>query len=391
MKLLLLKIKALVKLLFFILSERNKIKKAELLFFFPYYHTGGAEKVHLDIVNAVKDKKVYILFTDLSSSEKYKAKFQKLGATYAVYEFLNRNYFVKNTFTAFLVKQINKSPKIQTIFACNSMYFYELLPKLTTKAKIVDLMHAFSKPDYGLEIFSLPLVSKIDVRIVINKKGVDDFSELYATHNLSKYLNRVKIIPIVLNKIEASVLPKKGNEFKVGYVGRWAKEKRPELFLAIAKEVCKQNKEIVFFMAGPNMQEESITASKANVFCKGEITNENELLQFYDNLDVLLITSYREGFPVVIMEAMSKGVIPITTNVGGIPEHIVTNENGFLVNNSMEEKDIVNTFVTFIMYLYEHKKVKETLSNNAHSYALRNFAPNVFDEKYREILLNHKK
>lgn len=388
MKLMILKIKALVKLLFFILLESNKIKKAEVLFFFPYYHTGGAEKVHLDIVNTVKDKKVYVFFTDKSSSEKYHSKFQEIGPTYAVFEFLNRAYIVKDLFTYFIAKRIQHSPNLKTIFACNSMYFYELLPKLNTKAQVVDLFHAFSKPDYGLEIFSLPVVPKIHARIVINQKGLADFTELYTQQNLLQFIDRVKVIPIVLNQVEAELPPKSQPNFRVAFVGRWAKEKRPELFIDIAQKVKELSLEVQFVMAGPDMQVDIINTANANILCMGEILEEEELSKLYETLDVLLITSYREGFPVVIMEAMRKGVIPVAINVGGIPEHIFPNENGFLVDNAMQYDKIVNAFVELIVYLYQHKTEKDMLRKKVHAYALDNFAPNVFVEKYREILLN---
>jgi len=39
----------------------------EVLFIFPFYHTGGAEKVHSLIANTFKNKKSLILFTRKST------------------------------------------------------------------------------------------------------------------------------------------------------------------------------------------------------------------------------------------------------------------------------------------------------------------------------------
>jgi colanic acid/amylovoran biosynthesis glycosyltransferase len=44
-----------------------------------------------------------------------------------------------------------------------------------------------------------------------------------------------------------------------------------------------------------------------------------------------LLFSKREGLPNVIIEAMGVGSVIITTNVGGIPEIINDNKNGFLI------------------------------------------------------------
>ena len=50
----------------------------------------------------------------------------------------------------------------------------------------------------------------------------------------------------------------------------------------------------------------------------------------------------------VIPEAMAQGAIPISTNVGGINEHITNFENGVLIDNSVNEDEIINQFVDII-------------------------------------------
>lgn len=46
---------------------------------------------------------------------------------------------------------------------------------------------------------------------------------------------------------------------------------------------------------------------------------------------VLILPSYNEGLPVAILEAMAAGKIIISTPVGGIPELVIQQQNGFLV------------------------------------------------------------
>lgn len=47
--------------------------------------------------------------------------------------------------------------------------------------------------------------------------------------------------------------------------------------------------------------------------------------------DVYILPSYNEGLPISILEAMSYSLPVISTNVGGIPEVLRNNENGFLI------------------------------------------------------------
>ena len=47
--------------------------------------------------------------------------------------------------------------------------------------------------------------------------------------------------------------------------------------------------------------------------------------------DVYILPSYAEGSPISILEAMSYGMAIISTKVGGIPELVRENQNGFLI------------------------------------------------------------
>lgn len=48
--------------------------------------------------------------------------------------------------------------------------------------------------------------------------------------------------------------------------------------------------------------------------------------------DVFVLPTYNEGLPVALLEAMGWGLPAITTPVGGIPDIIIPNQNGLLIN-----------------------------------------------------------
>ena len=64
---------------------------------------------------------------------------------------------------------------------------------------------------------------------------------------------------------------------------------------------------------------------------------------FLKALDLLIVPSFDEAFPTVILEAFSTGTLVVASEVGGIPEMIENKVNGFLfkAGNSMMLADIL--------------------------------------------------
>jgi amino acid transporter len=92
----------------------------------------------------------------------------------------------------------------------------------------------------------------------------------------------------------------------------------------------------------------------------------------------------REGFPIVLMEAMGYGAIPITTAVGGIPYHIKDGCTGFLVP-STDEESIINNFISHIRSLNEERALLKQMSDNCRSYAKENFSKATFQTEYKKL------
>lgn len=81
-----------------------------------------------------------------------------------------------------------------------------------------------------------------------------------------------------------------------------------------------------------------------NVTYKG-VLNPDEVPEILSKYDVLILPSYKEGYPGVIIEAFSVGVPVIATNLQGIVE-IVNDKLGFLIEpkNHIELKNAITSF-----------------------------------------------
>jgi glycosyltransferase involved in cell wall biosynthesis len=63
----------------------------------------------------------------------------------------------------------------------------------------------------------------------------------------------------------------------------------------------------------------------------GSIKESLDRLRILATADAVVLPSYREGLPLVLLEAMSVGCVPITAPVGGIPEIVKSGRTGILV------------------------------------------------------------
>lgn len=60
--------------------------------------------------------------------------------------------------------------------------------------------------------------------------------------------------------------------------------------------------------------------------------DQDRIGAYYDRADVMVISSFMEGVPVVLMEAMAKELGVVATRVGGVPELVEEGISGFLVD-----------------------------------------------------------
>jgi len=112
--------------------------------------------------------------------------------------------------------------------------------------------------------------------------------------------------------------------------------------------------------------------------------DNNLLPDIYSLADFLVVTSVSENLPTVLPEAMACGTIPISTNVGGIPEVIEDHENGFLVYSKEKEE-----FVQMLHELMDNNQYKlNIISKKAEKTARAKFDSKIIKKKYVDTVNN---
>lgn len=341
-----------------------------IFFFIPYHKIGGAERVHLNIIKSLKNKP--FVFFDNCNYLEIGQDFKDNAYCFSIASKKRRKYLLK------FIHVISAVFKM-TLFGCNTVTFYDFIGCLKGKVKAIDLTHAFSFPNRGIEMISLPYVDLIDRRVVINTKTLEDYKKLYIENNINeKLLKRFTIIPngIEINKFDSSIIDSRWNNFTIGFVGRNSPEKRPELFFDVIKKLKVNAKAI-----GDNFNQ--FKREYPNVIYFENCNDEDLIRKQFSDISVLIVTSSREGFPLVIMEAMELGIPVIATDVGSIFEHLQDSEKGFLgpVDSEMF-LDFASDKISAIM---EDKEWYTTLSLNARRYAEDNFSIEKFNSQYKTL------
>jgi glycosyltransferase involved in cell wall biosynthesis len=356
-----------------------------VFFFFPFYHTGGAEKVHSLVAQAVGNSNCIIFFTRKSVDDTFKKEFEKTGFTikdisaYTDNKFL---YFFNLIYRGIITGYINKQQSKPVVFNGQCNFAYKISPWINKDIKQVELIHSFNTFSW----IRLPFLPFIYKTVMISKVRIGNHLDQYNNLQVPPMFNFR--ITYICNGIE---LPETvaAKDFEVPlqvlYVGRGTPEKRVHLVAQIAERTKQTNPQTIFTIAGDvgNAIPENL---KQYCILKGNVNDPKQLEALYQQSHILLITSETEGFPMVVMEAMSYGCAIVATAVGDLPVHVRNELNGFVTTEIMDEKKVVDEMVEQLQTLSSNRTLlKEIYSNNV-AYAKANFDIEMFNKKYQQLL-----
>ncbi|HTI89490.1 MAG TPA: glycosyltransferase family 4 protein [Puia sp.] len=115
------------------------------------------------------------------------------------------------------------------------------------------------------------------------------------------------------------------------FLGRWVASKGVLLLkqIDLALKTAKINAEWTILGAGPSEPELKQQWENSDNVQFITAKDTAEVYQILEKQDILVFPSKFEGTPVAIMEAMSRGVVPIVTDLPGGTRDMVTNDTGF--------------------------------------------------------------
>ena len=363
------------------------LKNYDIFFFFPFYHTGGAEKIHSQIVHAISDRKALIIFTRKSVDSAFRKKFEEAGHDIMdISRFTDNkkrywdNLIYRGVFSAHINSQ--RSPVL--VFNGQSNFGYKLSPWVRRSITQLELIHSFSSFSY----IRVPFLPFYKQSVMISKRRIEDHLHMYKRWGVpAQYKNRIRYI---INGIELPAVrpqPKTAPAFlKLMYVGRGTVEKRPVLAAYIVNSLRDRGIGMEMSYVG-DVADVIPEPLKGKDQFYGTINDPRVLDELYrEKADILLVTSSEEGFPLVVMEAMARGVVIIGTPVGDMPVHIQQGVNGFLFSEVFDETKIVQEAEQFILRLMNEPELFKTMSAANIEYAYKNFGLANFEQEYQELI-----
>ena len=202
-------------------------------------------------------------------------------------------------------------------------------------------------------------------------------------------------------------------DINVGLIARLESVKGAHLFIEAANLL--RNKNINFFIGGDGHLENALKRlSKKNNKVKfvGNVLNP---FDFIKELDILVVPSIREPLGIVNIEAGFCKIPVIATNIDGIPEVIVNDHSGILINptkkinfkysrglpplpnlvinpntfeldkpKELDSKQLSNS----ILYLSKNKNLRLEYGHNLYQYVLKKFSIKNYFERLEQIYQN---
>jgi glycosyltransferase involved in cell wall biosynthesis len=174
----------------------------------------------------------------------------------------------------------------------------------------------------------------------------------------------------------------KAGMFCLGWVGRFTFEKKPSHWTETAIALANR---YPYFRAmaagnGPLLAEMQQKVYKAGLSQRITFLGVKDPVEpIIDNMDVLLLTSEREGLPNVLIEAQALGVPVVTVNVGGAYEAVDNNITGLVVD-SQDTIQIVDSLCKAVVLLMKDELKRRAMGQSAKKWVSDKFGVDVMVE-----------
>lgn len=330
----------------------------------------------------------------LSNYDSYTLKLENLGCKFFKLDIQNRslNFFNSLFILIKLIKYILIiKPKIILSFNIKPVIFSGLVSKfynIINIGMITGMGTAFESKNFIKIIATFLYKISISKRSIILCQNKNDFEFFYNNTKIKK--DNILLTPgsgVNLNYFKNNdYIPKKWPNFIFASRLLWSKGIKE--FCEAAK-ILKIKYPLVNFIIYGSFEEQNnseVQPEYINKFVKKNLIIYNS---FSDNIidilkqaDCIILPSYREGKPKILLEAMSMGVPIVTTNSIGCSDIILDNQNGFIC----KRKDTYSLSQAIEKFILLDSDKKKSMSTFARKFIEQNYNEEKVINIYKKIL-----
>lgn len=213
-------------------------------------------------------------------------------------------------------------------------------------------------------ILSKKIVDKKAEMVIFPSQFISRVFEMNGLFKGSKKSILPYPIKLTNNNIRKNIADISNHDLNILYVGSLTRHKGIQVLIEAVKQIKKDNVSLMIVGSGRYKNKlENLAGADKRIKFYGNIRNE-EIEGYYGKSDVLVVPSvWCEVFGIVILEAFRAGIPVIASRIGGIPEIVKHNYNGFLFDpgNVYQLKQILEN-------LLENPKILMELGDNARNY-----------------------
>lgn len=302
------------------------------------FSIGGCERVAQNLANSFCEKYEVCLISIFNRGEE---QIEKIDKRIKIYSVINGEKKLRYCFfdTCRKLNQLLSEIQPDITLLINASTYIFLLAFIGIKSKKVACEHTNLKNKFHTstllkKVSRLCAVLSCDKIVTLTREDMINYRKKY-------HLPEDKVI-YIYNWIEKENLKyfkvQDGSRKKIISVGRFDKVKGYELLVDIAEKILNNHKDWQWHIYGAgDLKYKKLIQYK---ICEKNLTEQliimeptNSIYQMYSEYSFLVLTSYYEGLPMVLLESKACGLPAVAFDCPTGPnEIIVNNENGYLVS-----------------------------------------------------------
>ncbi|MCS7228276.1 MAG: glycosyltransferase [Endomicrobia bacterium] len=279
-----------------------------------------------------------------------------------------KSYFlILIAYIKFLLLIINHRPKILHSFLFQANIFAKLAKLFFWNIKVISSERVAEKQKLWQHKISMLTNFLVD-KVMVNSNDLKNFIIKYQKLNPKKIVVVPNMMDLqeVKTKIPPETIRKElgidNDIFVICSVGRLHKQKGYDLLLEVVKNIVDEcnmrniQKKFIFIIIGDGEEYKNLLSYTyklgINNFVKFLGYREN-VYDYINMCNLFVLTSYWEGSPNVIIEALTMGKPILSTEVEGVKEIL---DERFIIPLDVKREEVIKIFKEKILNIYEEYK-----------------------------------